>query len=70
MLGVLFQTVLGAIRSAPAIVAAAPQFVEIVQGVMPLFTGAEQDELKTALAEARKRSDDAQDDFVEAGRGK
>lgn len=65
----IFQTVLAAVRSAPKIIAAAPQFAEIVHGVMPLFNGAQQDELKSALQQARQRSDEAQTDFVKAGRG-
>lgn len=66
----IFNTVKRVIESAPAVIAAAPQFVEIVQGVMPIFNGAQQDELKSALAAARERSDDAQTDFVNAGRGR
>ena len=65
----IFNTVRGIIAAAPKAIAAAPQFVELVQGVMPIFNGAQQDELKAALAAARKRSDEAQADFVKAGRG-
>lgn len=65
----IFSTVMRVVQSAPAVIASAPAFIDIVQGVLPIFNGAQQDELKSALAAARKRSDDAQDDFVKAGRG-
>lgn len=66
----IFNTVRGIIANAPKAIAAAPQFVELVKGVLPIFSGAQQDELKAALAAARQRSDEAQADFVQAGRGK
>lgn len=69
-IGSIFQTVMKIIQGAPKVIAAAPQFVDLVQGVMPIFSGAQQDELKSALAQARQRSDEAQADFVKAGRGK
>lgn len=65
----IFQTVMKVVNGARQAVAAAPEFIELAQSVMPIFTGAQQDELKSALAAARQRSDDAQDDFVKAGRG-
>lgn len=66
----IFNTVRGIIANAPKVIAEAPHFVELVHGVLPIFNGAQQDELKSALAAARERSDAAQADFVQAGRGR
>lgn len=65
----IFNRVISIVRAAPKVVAAAPQFVELAESVMPIFTGAQQEELKSALARARERSDEAQADFVKASRG-
>lgn len=65
----IFQNVMKVVQAAPKVIAAAPQFIELAQSVMPIFSGAQQDELKSALAAARARSDAAEDDFVMASRG-
>ena len=65
----IFSNVMRVVNGAKAAVAAAPEFIELAQSVMPIFTGAQQDELKSALAAARQRSDEAQADFVKASRG-
>ena len=48
---------------------ATPAFKSLFDQILPLFGDAEQGQLKDAYAAARKASDDAQDDFVQAGRG-
>ncbi len=65
----IFNRVMSVVNAAPKVIAAAPQFIELAQSVMPLFNGAQQDELKSALQRARQRSDEAEADFIKAGRG-
>ena len=65
----IFSNVMKVVNGARQAVAAAPEFIELAQSVMPIFTGAQQDDLKSALAAARARSDAAEDDFVKASRG-
>lgn len=65
-MGLNFRTILGIVQTA---VSAGPAFEALFQQVLPLFSKQEQDELKSAYAKAREGSDDAQDDFVNAGRG-
>lgn len=61
-----FQKVLAAVRMAGA---AAPAFKALFEQAVQVFSPAEQQQLKDAYAEARERSDDAQEDFTAAGRG-
>ena len=63
------STVLGIIKSAPAIIAKAPAFKALFDQALTVFSPAEQSELKAAYQAARDRSDAAQDDFVQASRG-
>lgn len=65
----IFRRVLGVVQAAPKVIAAAPQFVQLAQSVLPIFSGAQQEELKSALARARAGSDEAEADFVRASRG-
>lgn len=65
----IFNRVMSVVNAAPKVIAAAPQFIELAQSVMSIFSGAQQEELKSALAAARARSDAAEDDFVKASRG-
>lgn len=65
----IFNRVMSVVNAAPKVIAAAPQFIELAHSVMPLFNGAQQEELKSALRAARERSDAAEADFVKAGRG-
>jgi hypothetical protein len=62
-----FAMMLNAVKLAGS---ATPAFKAIFDHVLPMFTGAEQDALKTAYQAARLASDDAENDFVQAGRGK
>lgn len=62
-----FQAVLKIVQGATT---AGPAFAALLDQVIPLFAGAEQAQLKDAYAKARQNSDDAQDDFVNAGRGR
>lgn len=63
----MFETVLSLIRGATQVT---PIVTDLVQAILPAFNGTQQDQLKSALAEARQRSDAAQNDFVQASRGK
>jgi hypothetical protein len=62
----ILATVLEAIK---LVGSATPAFDALFHQVLPLFGHAEQRQLKDAYAAARQSSDDAQDDFVRAGRG-
>lgn len=62
-----FANVLNAINLAGS---AAPAFKALLDTVLPLFTSDEQTTLKDAYAAAIKRSDDAQERFDDASRGK
>ena len=62
----MFATILGIIRAAQSV---GPDFAALVNGIKPLFSGAQQGELQTALQEAMERSNAAQNDFVKASRG-
>lgn len=64
-----FSTILGIIKSAPAIVAQAPAFKQLFDQVLTVFKPGEQAQLKDAYAKARGESDAAQEDFTKAGRG-
>lgn len=61
-----FSTVLAAVKLAGA---ATPAFKALFDQAVQVFSPAQQSELKAALAAARENSDDAQDDFVNAGQG-
>lgn len=61
-----FAKVLAAVKLAGA---AAPAFKALFDQAVQVFTPAEQSQLQDAYAAARAASDDAQDDFVSAGRG-
>jgi hypothetical protein len=65
-----FSSVLSIIKGAPAIVAQAPAFKALFDQVLTVFKPGEQQQLKDAYAEARQRSDDAQDEFTDASRGR
>lgn len=68
-LNTIFQRVMNVVQAAPKVIAAAPQFVELAQSVLPIFSGAQQEALKSALERARAGSDAAEADFVRASRG-
>ena len=65
-----FTTVLNIIKAVPKVVAEAPAFKALFDQAITVFKPAEQEQLKSAYRAARDRSDDAQDDFVQASRGR
>ena len=57
------------IEALPAVVAAAPEFVNLFNEFLKSFKEDEQAELKSAYQRARQASDSAQQDFTEASKG-
>lgn len=62
-----FEKILAAVRLAGA---TTPAFMALFDQVVTVLSPAQQAELKDAYARARAESDDAQDDFTAAGRGR
>lgn len=62
-----FGKVLAAVR---LVGAATPAFEALFEQVKGLFNLTQQDQLQDAYDKAREASNDAQDDFTKAGRGK